>query len=360
MTDATNNKPDKRPLLFMGNRWTNTIYTGYGLIKQRILLQILEADKVKKAIGQVMNGRRVEEFNFRDGEHVDIPVDLSKISKYNNYHQVRKALEQMCKDPISIYEDPTFKKPLYVEAPLIHAFEHKPGNKKVVIWIKSEIAKKLIYVDYERQPKPYPPSHAKAGERRDPYAYQFTGFDAFTLRNTDRTCKYVWPLYTMICSYKERGGFEISVEDLRRRLQLDETYKGWHEVNRRILKHVQQLFNIAGGYSFNFKTEKTGRDVTKVIFKVFKNTKFDPNHIWLKITRALTEELPYYMRFTELQQEKLNYLLDEKKYDLHAVYNKLQKVHKYLEGLKAKGRRDVAKISFDYLIKSLHEQFPPG
>ncbi len=322
MTDATINKPDKRPLLFMGNRWVNTIYTRYGTIKQRILLQILENKLIQTSIAQVMNGRRVEEFNFAPGKDIAITVDLSKISKYNNYHQVRKALEQMSKDPIRIYDDPTFKKQVYQERPLIAGYDHTPGKKEVIIWVSSDVAKMLIYVDYQRERK----------NGKDPHAYQFTGFDAFTLRNTDKTCKYVWPLYTMICSYKERGWFEISVEDLRRRLQLDETYKGWHEVNRRILKHVQQLFNIAGGYSFNFKGEKTGRDVTKVVFKVFKNTKFDPNHIWLKITRALTEELPYYMRFTELQQEKLNYLLDEKKYDLHKVYDKLQKVHKYLVG----------------------------
>lgn len=356
MTAGEKDTPQKRPLLFMGNRWTRTIYTGFGVIKQRILLQILESDKVKKAISQVMNGRRVEDFNLPDGELVPVEVDMSRICKYNNYHQVRQALKEMSETPVSIFNDPTFKKNVYLERPLIAGFDHTPGKKKVLILITPEIARMLIYVDYERRPKPDPITL----KLRDPYAYQFTKFDPMTVRSMGRMCKYAMPLYTWICSYASRGGFEWTTEEMRKNLQLDETYKGYHEVNRRILKHVQKLFEISGEYSFNFDGKKTGRDVTKIVFKVFKNTKFNPDHAWLKIEKALTEELPYYMRFTELQYSSLNYLLDEKTYDLEAVYQKICKVHKYLMDLKAKGRRDVAKISYDYLIKSLHEQFPPG
>lgn len=334
---------DKRSLLFISNRWVNTVYSGYGIIKQRILLQILQA--CQENIKLVMRGKKVGDFNIPAGRDVCIELDMSQIIHYNNYYQVRKAIKEMCITPVQIYNDPDFKKPIYVSAPLLNGYEPVPKDrKKVILLLKKNIIELLLHVDYKYSEK-----------SREYKAQQYTKFDPFTVSHS--SSKYMYPLYTMICSYAEKGGFTIGTDEIRQRLQVEEKYKGFDNFHRYVLKHVQKELQIFGAYGFNFTLVKTGKVVKKIVFKIFANKKYDPNHVWLKLQRALTEELPYYARFTEDQREQFNYLLTGK-YDLDQVLTKLQHIHKAL--VKRKDRGDQVRNAFAYTIQSIHEQFPPG
>jgi len=333
---------DKRNLLFISNRWVNTIYTGYGHLKQRILLQVLE--KFQDQIKAVMRGKRVQEFNIPHGHDVIIDLDMSQIIHYNNYYQVRKAVKQMSTQGIQIYNDPTFKQNIYRLEPLLNGYEPTTDRKIIKLCIKRHIVELLMFVDFSRTKNK---------------ASQYTKFDPFTI--THSSSKYMHPLYTMICSYAEKGGFTIDIDDLRNRLQVEEKYRGFDNFHRFILKHVQKELQIMGAYGYNFTLVKSGKTVKKVVFKVFANTKYDPNHVWLRLQRALNEELPYFVRFTEDQREQFNYLLTGK-YDLDKVLAKFQHIHKALVKLKANGKpqADVFRIAFDYTKKAIGEQFPPG
>ena len=102
---------------------------------------------------------------------------------------------------------------------------------------------------------------------------------------------------------------------------------------------------------------KTGRTVKSVTFKIFANkVQFDYNHVWLKIQRALTQELPYYMQFTEQQRAETNYLLTGK-YDLDEVYTKLKHIHTALVKKQAAGQKVHSR--FAYFIQALHRDYPP-
>lgn len=337
---------DKRPLLFISNRWVNTIYTGYGVIKQRILLQVIESlqDDIKK----VMRGKRVSDYNFPAGSDVCIHLDMSKVAHYNNYHWVRKAIKEMSEQPIQIYNDASFKSKIYLGATLLNGFDITKEKKVVALRIKKNIAELLIHVDFKQTKKP--PFEKKA--------QQFTQFDAGTISNINYgACKYRLPLYLMICSYAEKGGFTIDVDELRTRLQVEEKYKGFDNFHRHILKHVQKELQIFGAYGFNFSLVKTGKVVKKIVFKVFANQKYDPNHVWIRLQRALTQDLPYFVRFTEEQREQFNYLLTGK-HDLDVVLTKFQYIHKAL--VKNKEQGNATKSAFAYTLSAIHNEFPPG
>ena len=128
-------------------------------------------------------------------------------------------------------------------------------------------------------------------------------------------------------------------------------------MNKFVLKHVQKILEIQGQYCFNYKLVKEGRTVKSLVFKVFKNkAKFDYNHIWLKIQRALTQELPYFAKFTEEQREQFNYLLTGK-YDLDQVYTKLKHIHTTIVKKKTLGEK--IHNHFAYTLQSLQREFEP-
>jgi plasmid replication initiation protein len=337
---ATNSQDsqDKRPLLFIGNRWVNTIYSNYGVIKQRILLQIIEA--LQNDIKKVMRGKRVSDYNIPSGQDVYLHLDMSKIVHYNNYHWVRKAVKEMSMQSIQIYNDPTFKSEIYLRDTLLNGFELTKEKKVIALRLKKGIAELLLHVDFSRTKN---------------RALQYTKFDPFTV--THSSSKYMYPLYTMICSYAEKGGFTIGIDELRTRLQVEEKYRGFDNFHRFVLKHIQKELQIFGSYGYNFTLVKTGKVVKKIVFKIFANKKYDHNHVWLRIQRALNDELPYYARFTPEQREQTNYLLTGK-FDLDQVLTKLQHIHKAL--VKRKDQGDQVRNAFAYFIRSLHEQFPPG
>lgn len=344
---------DKQTLIFISNRWINTIYTGYGIIKQRILLEIFE--HLQKQLDEVMNGKKtVAGYNLKAGHSYPIALDMSKIQGYNNYHNVRKAIDEMCKNPIQVYNDPAFKKSIYFSEPLLHWSE--PGDKKYIrtLYIKKEMLELLLHVNYGWSKK-----------KNKNTASQFTGFDRRVISSrpgkgprTGSSSRYMHPLYTMICSYADRGGFTIPVDDFRARLDVEEKYKGMDNLNRFVIKHVQAEMKIMGDYGFNYSFVKRGRTVTQITFVIFPNKKQDANHTWMKIYRALNEELPYYVRLNELQRSQFNYLLTGG-HDLEKVLDKFKYIHGQLEKRKAEGRPVVNAAIFVYILKGIHETFPP-
>lgn len=344
---SSSNGTDQHKMLFMSNRWVNTIFPGYGLIKQRVFRQVLQECQVQmRAVG---NGYSIEKFDFYQAQDQELilTLDISKISHYNNYHQVRRAIGQMCSTPIAIHNDPTFKEkdPHYITGTLFLQYA-RAGDGKVAVKIKKEIALLLLHV------------HSKLNDRRKPVPYHYTEVDTHTLDTVNHYCrsKYTYPLYALMCSYKK--GFTITVAQLRRLLDVEHKYKGFDNFNRYVLKYVQKLLQDFGGkWCFNYSTIKTGRTVTSLQFAVFENKNtINVDHTWVKIQQALCGELPYFARITELQREEFNYLYTGTGYDLNAVLRKLQDLHKVFVKKRDAGERFNV---FTYTRTSIHNDFPP-
>lgn len=347
MTAGGSQQTDQRTMIFLGNRWVNTIYRNFGVIKQRILLQVME--QLQSTIMPQFKGNKI---TLPPGPVLTLELDISRIvsshkNGFNNYYQVRKALEQMCGQEIDIYNDTSYKsfvKESFRSAPLLHGWKRSKDPKIVHIAIKRPIGELLVHIDY-----------GYSAKLKKSTAQQFTTFDKETILRS--STKYMHPLYMLLCSYAERGGFTMSVPELRTRLQVDEKYAGFNDLDRKILRHVQRELEISGKWCFNFTTVKTGKVVKKLVFKIFPNkSAFDANHAWFKIQRALQQELPQFARITHEQREELNYLLTSK-YDLNEVHDKIQYIHKVI--VKKRGLGEKFSDVFVYLLTALHNDYPP-
>ena len=229
----------------------------------------------------------------------------------------------------------------------------------MIIGIKRALALRMIAVDINK--KTGRPAHFTKYDR-ETLGMWVPKTDERPAGFTGSRCKYMQPLYWLICSYAENrtSGFDISVEQLRMHLQVEEKYKGFADMNKYILKHLQAELQRFGKYCFNYSPVKDGKTVKRITFKIFKNnTPFNFNDSWLKIQSALdgANGLHYYKRLTFDQRDEFNYLLTGK-FDLDKVLKKLQHVHINIE----KQRAQTHKLPnvFTYLRASLHKEFPPG
>jgi hypothetical protein len=333
---------NKRTLLCLSNRWVNSIYSGYGILKQRIFLQIIE--QLQKPVWAVKEGTPVSKLKIWDDHYLTMQIDMSKICHYNNYFYVRKALREMVKQPIQISDQSESfpKHPTFQEQPLLAGTKTKAAGKIAEIRINRDIAEKLVHIMYGK---------LKSGKMG---GYNFTSFDKDTCRNS--SSKYMMPLYMMVCGFAENGSFTIGIDQLRTQLQVEEKYAGFDNFNRFILQHVQKELTIFGKYCFNFSVKKTGKSVTQVIFKIFENKQqVDNKHHWIRIQKMF-DTLPQFRPFTYEQREQFNYLLTSN-YELQEVHKKFEHIHKALVRRKETGQQ--TRSAFAYTYKAIAEQFPP-
>lgn len=320
----------------ISNRWINSIFRNYGVLKQRIFREIIE--QLQPAIKSNFQGKTIL---FKPGLELCLDLDMSRIMRYNNYYQVKKALKEMCTDLVDIYNDSSYKsftKESFRPAPLLQSWEPNKGRMVKVV-IKKNIAELLMNLDKKNVSIPI----------------HFTLFKP--LKNIEMSCKYTYPLHMLMSTYAGKAGFTMTLEELRTRIQVEEKYKGFDNFNKKILKHVQAELKIFGQYCFNYTTIKTGKTVKKLIFKVWANTtKLDENHIWLKIQKALQEDLPHFLKFSADEREHFNYLLTGK-YNLQEVYDKLHYIHKAIE--KKYNTPNRIPNVWAYTWKAMHNDFPP-
>lgn len=350
--------PDKDIItkLLLSNRWIHTIYSGYGKIKQRIFLEILE--QVQKDCWAHYNGNKIQV-----NSDILLKLDMSRVNKYhirgyNNYHQVRKAVTGMIEHDVQIFVDPDYRKlnedveerkKQYLPAALIKGVRPTKDKKILELLIDRKVYELLCHVDYK-------PKKQKPGQW-GPQQFSYIEKETCTRSGT----KYMMPLYMLLCGYSEKGGYNCTLNEFRSRLQIGEKYKGFDAVSK-LLQGLQKEMEIVGAkWSFNYTPVKTGKKtVTGLQFKIFANkTAYNANDSWLKLVRALEgDKMPYFAMLTEDQRETFYYLLNSK-YDLNEVYQKLDKVHDALEKLKQSGQKLNNQRVFSYINTSFNEKFPP-
>lgn len=361
---SPDNTPGRREMLMISNRWVWSVYPGYTLMKQRIMLQALRS--LQQYVQQVAGGIPVTQLlqNLQPGQDLQLRLDMSRVAHYNNYWQVRQAADEMCRQPLHVYTDNKFSQKFipenYTPYTLFSWHEQDEGNRRfLILGLKREVAELLLHIHYGKL------KHGAYG------AYHFTKFDTFTVDTyaTPRhQSKYLWPLYVKLCAYAQQGGITLPMADIRTLLHLvkqdpetreyTDKYKGCDAVRRKILDVVKRELDIFGQYSFNYKVNMKGRTADSVTFKVYKNTKYDPNHVWLKLQKAITVELPHFARLTDDQRDQFHYLLLPQYSDkLEKVLKKVQHIERAIQK-RALERRPVRNV-MNYILQALHEQYPP-
>ncbi len=112
-------------------------------------------------------------------------------------------------------------------------------------------------------------------EKLKPYLLQLKEcFTWYELENIlELQSPYSFRLYEILKQYQTIGKREISLDELKFLLDLEEKYKLYADFKRRVLLQAQKEFLKHTDIIFDFKEKKVGRRVTTLIFFISKNIK---------------------------------------------------------------------------------------
>lgn len=249
------NLPDVKTVCYQPNEITTACYN-YSLIQERIFNYIVFY--LQAYIKQVMSGAAVMQLDlFQRPEHYWIDIPLSLLGSPSQYQVIRESAKEMCSIILTIKGRSKTNKKVTRFMGLFSEVQMPDENRRssfLSIEIKKDIAYYLINIDRNTTNQPI-------------------NYTSFILEIANRSKnKYTSRIYKLISSWKNRGGFVISIEDLKEMLQLGSEYNNYADIKRRILIPVQkELQNNADCWyncsEDNFE-EKEGKKVINLRFKI--------------------------------------------------------------------------------------------
>ena len=250
--------PTEKNFIYQSNRITNAIYD-YNLIQEKlfntIIFQLQDAIQVSFKNQDYQQLTIWKDINTDSEIHIKVP--LSSVSKPQHYDSVKMALKKMAATVIEIpiKKANTDEPYLKIGGLLVAEIPKKPNYNSVIdIYIKQDIAKFLIEIDKDSYGKPIHWTY---------FMYQIT---------QAATNKYTPKIYKLLCSWKKKGAFTISLDEFRQWLGIENKYKDFSDIKARILIPVQKDLEGKSDVWFNCKATdfliKNGNTVTHLNFKV--------------------------------------------------------------------------------------------
>lgn len=250
--------PSLRNYMFQPNRVTNAVYD-YSLIQEKIFNAVMF--RLQDAIKLSLKGNDYKQLTlfkeFENDNQIKLSIPLKEISIPQHYKYVKDSIKQLASIVVEIpYTDKkTNEKRLKISG-LLEADIPVESNRSssVDIFINKDIAHLLIEIEQNQFGQPV----------------QYTRFIYEIAQNA--TNKYTSRIYKLICSWRKKGGFTISLEEFKEQLGIESKYKYFNDIKKRILLPVQEeLFEKADCW-FNCNSNdfitKQGNTVTHLNFKV--------------------------------------------------------------------------------------------
>jgi hypothetical protein len=271
-----------------------------------------------------------------DRNSVIIGVPLSEIAAPQHYKEVVAAFSDLRKIDYTL--ESVAKKGYMLYTGLLESFEAPiKENGKSVIYVKiaKGVARDLIEIS--------------KNERGEPMAYTRYLYDVVTASKS----KYTWKIYTLISSWKSKGGFRIQLEKFRSVLGLGEDeYLNFADLKKRVIIPAQKdLFQKAdcwfecGERGFE---EKKGRKVVGLNFKVITP---DIEEFKQDRKEAVYDLLRRHFGFTPTEIKQIQPIMTGQ-LDFGAIMEKIVGLSLYLE--EHKGEIKNAK---KYVVASLLKEF---
>lgn len=244
--------------IYQSNRVTNGSFPDFNIYHSKIFVCIIK--NLQKAITAEINGQDWRQLNIFEetegGNFLKIGIPLSEIASHNNYKQVLECFEGLRTFPITI-ESPVGKQYDRITGLITEYDRPKRIHGKSVVFVnmRKQVAEQLIQISKNKLGAPVLFTR---------YLYEVV----MSARN-----KYTWRIYTLISSWKKKGGFYISLEQFREILGLKaDEYKSYADIKRFILKPAQDELDHKADCWFNCAEkdfeQKEGRRVTGFYFKV--------------------------------------------------------------------------------------------
>lgn len=272
----------KRTTLYVSNHLVNARYN-YSMIQERIFNYVIFY--CQKYIDQVKAGVPVVQIDmFSNLDHateINIPICLSHVSAPDMYDHVRDAALKMCSVVVSTREEGKwthwqgmFKK--------LSVPEDLKRSKYIHAVMDIEVAKMIISM------------RTKMVEGRT-VPINYTTFLYEVALNTKN--KYTPRMYKLISSYKKRGEFKYTVEELRDLLGLGTKYKDTEALKRRILKPVMEELKKDADIYFDMElSDFEIKEGNKVIAYNFKIQTHDSNLHYVKYKKDIINNIIYMLK----------------------------------------------------------------
>lgn len=229
--------PAVKNYLIQSNTVTNSI-NDFTLYQERIFNAIIF--HLQEPINLDKNGLNYKQLNLFDSGSVVVKIPLKEISEPRNYPVVKNAIKDMSTSPVQFsYIDEKGKAMEYTSG-LFSATMPAKGNGGGHITVKFDAVVAEILIRIQKDSKGNPIQYTK-------YMYQ--------IAQSVKT-PYASKLYKLISSWKKKGGFYISREELYKRMGIKPgEYESNYDFMRRIIIPAhEQLFEKADCW-FNCKAK---------------------------------------------------------------------------------------------------------
>lgn len=328
--------------IYQSNRVTNArLNKGHTNIQNRLIIAVIK--NLQEAIRKSMDGEDYTQLGlFKEDETtIRVGVRLSEITDPKQYKEVIEAANglmdmkldlksPMGKDYISITNLVT-----RMEVPI-----KENGRSVLYMHMYKDVAKNLIDVD---RVNGKPSQYTK-------YLYEVA---------MNASSKYTSKIYMLISSWKEKGGFQMKLEEFRKKLGIaDNEYKEYAQFKRRVLLPAQNELEGKADCWFNCKANdfevREGRSVVTLCFKVIKPELQQHLETLVEGVRNL---LRTHFRFQPMHMVRLQYIFanfSQERYE--KMVNKIVDLTERIKEMKGKDGQinDVA----SYAVTSLVKMFP--
>jgi Initiator Replication protein len=236
------------------NNVANAKYS-YTLLQERIFNYVLFY--LQCYTKQIINGVPIQQLQIftQPNDSIDIIMPMSYIAAPSYYKLIREAAKELANVPVCLpmkKEHKSFERFRslfnYIDVPT-----DRQRSNMLTLQISKDVARMLMNVD------------KKMGE-----------YTSFLLEVTlAAKNKYTPRIYKFISSWKNRGGKDISVEEMRDMLQLGDMYQDHNSFMRRVLIPVQQDLDRIGSdcwFEVSTRTEG-GKKVVGYTFKIISEVR---------------------------------------------------------------------------------------
>ncbi len=238
---------------------------------------------------------------------LEIPVSKFKLGK-NHISRLRDYMEELksirCVFPTIESEYPNGHSLVQVNSfdGIIVGYEFEPYSRKVKIHLKEELLTRLLFVQE---------------------GYSFYSLEVSMSLNN----KYMVRLYWIICSWKLKGGFAITLENLQRILCLGKGYTV-NKIISRIILPSQEMLEQCSKIWFKYRIYES-MEGTYIVFKVKRHINIEE----LQAKRSEVKDRCFnYLMISDLKTDILDSVISKLEYeDIQLFYEKLEATIRYMQ-----------------------------
>ncbi|MCL2073694.1 MAG: replication initiation protein [Marinilabiliaceae bacterium] len=234
----------------------------YTLLQERIFTGIMY--ELQRPIEDVIKGKDIEQLNlfndnFSNQYEVKIVIPLKNLTTASNYKHIFPAAENMMLTPIRfpsktyLGEDGLAAKPLLKK---IVIPVKKNRRYDLEIYLDKEIAQ--ILIDVSTKSPSFPVEYTR-------FVYQIA---------QQASSKYTSLLYKKICSWRKKGGFTISLQNLYNDICVGNVYLNkqgqidYRNFRIKVLEKAKEELYKKADCWFEYSENYQGRNVNSITFKV--------------------------------------------------------------------------------------------